>query len=95
MIPKIFESVVAAFNTMLQCVNGLQKSVDTLMTERLYDNSKPYNLHQWYNSSNTAPLIQNTPEALHHGLNRTGVRSDDFTNVNIVYTGLTKNNNTG
>ncbi|CAG2222039.1 unnamed protein product [Mytilus edulis] len=94
MMPKeqVFEPVVAAFNTMLQCVNGLQKSVDTLMTERLYDNSKPYNLHQWYKSSNMAPSIQNTPEALHHGLNRTGVRSDDFTNVDIVYTGLPKKN---
>ncbi|CAG2208114.1 unnamed protein product [Mytilus edulis] len=93
MMPKeqVFEPVVAAFNTMLQCVNGLQKSVDTLMTERLYDNSKQYNLHQWYKSSNMAPSIQNTPEALHHGLNRTGVRSDDFTNVDIVYTGLQKN----
>ncbi|CAG2198720.1 unnamed protein product [Mytilus edulis] len=82
--------LVAAFNTMSQCVNGLQKSVDTLMTEKLYDNSKPYNLHQWYNSSNTAPPLQNTPDALHHGLNRTGVRSDDFPNVDIVSTGLQK-----
>ncbi|CAG2193680.1 unnamed protein product [Mytilus edulis] len=80
--------LVAAFNTMSQCVNGLQKSVDTLMTEKLYDNSKPYNLHQWYNSSNTAPPLQNTPDALHHG--RTGVRSDDFPNVDIVSTGLQK-----
>ena len=44
--------LVTAFNTMSQCVNGLQKSVDTLMTEKLYD-SIPYNLHLWYNSSNT------------------------------------------
>ena len=49
--------LVTAFNTMSQCVNGLQKSVDTLMTEKLYD-SKPYNLHQWYNSSNTTPPLQ-------------------------------------
>ncbi|CAC5375997.1 unnamed protein product [Mytilus coruscus] len=63
--------LVAAFNTMSQCVNGLQKSVDTLMTEKLYDTNKPYNLHQWYNSSNTAPSIQNTPDALPHGFNRT------------------------
>ncbi|CAG2223729.1 unnamed protein product [Mytilus edulis] len=82
--------LVVAFNAMSQCVNGLQKSVDTLMTEKLYDNSKPYNLHQWYNSSNTAPSLQNTPDALHHGLNRTGVRSDDFPNVDIVSTGLQK-----
>ncbi|CAC5420918.1 unnamed protein product [Mytilus coruscus] len=75
---------------MSQCDNGLQKSVDTLMTEKLYDNSKPYNLHQWYNSSNTAPSIQNTPDALPQGLNRTGVRSDDFPNVDIVSTGLQK-----
>ncbi|CAC5380685.1 unnamed protein product [Mytilus coruscus] len=82
--------LVAAFNTMSQCVRGLQKSVDTLITEKLYDTSKPYNLHQWYNSSNTAPSIQNTPDALTHGLNRTGVRSDDFPNVDIVSTALQK-----
>ncbi|CAC5398974.1 unnamed protein product [Mytilus coruscus] len=70
--------LVAAFNTRSECVNGFQKSVDNLMTEKLYDTSKPYNLHQWYNSSNTAPSIQNTPDALPHGLNRTGVRSDDY-----------------
>ncbi|CAC5396854.1 unnamed protein product [Mytilus coruscus] len=82
--------LVADFNTMSQCVNGLQKSVDTLMTEKLYDTSKPYNLHQWYNSSNTAPSIQNTPDALPYGLTRTGVRSDDFPNVDIVSTALQK-----
>ncbi|CAG2196837.1 unnamed protein product [Mytilus edulis] len=81
--------LVTAFNTMSQCVNGLQKSVDTLMTEKLYD-SKPYNLHQWYNSSNTTPPLQNTPDALHQGLYRTGVRSDDFPNVDIVSSGLQK-----
>ncbi|CAG2187988.1 unnamed protein product [Mytilus edulis] len=59
------------------------------MTEKLYD-SKPYNLHQWYNSSNTTPPLQNTPDALHQGLYRTGVRSDDFPNVDIVSSGLQK-----
>ncbi|CAC5423664.1 unnamed protein product [Mytilus coruscus] len=82
--------LVAAFNTMSQCVNGLQKSVDTLMTEKLCDTNKPYNLHQWYNCSNTAPSIQNTLYALPHGVNRTGVRSDDFPNVDIVSTALQK-----
>ncbi|CAC5415663.1 unnamed protein product [Mytilus coruscus] len=81
--------LVAAFNTMSQCVNGLQKSVDTL-TEKLYDTNICYNLHQWYNSSNTAPSIQNTPDALPHGFNRTAVRSDDFPNVDIVSIALQK-----
>ncbi|CAC5376069.1 pdxK [Mytilus coruscus] len=82
--------LVAAFNTMPQCANGLQKSVDTLMTEKLYNTNKPYNLHQWYNSSNTAQSIQNTPDAVPNGFNRTGVRSDDFPNVGIVSTALQK-----
>ncbi|VDI31904.1 Hypothetical predicted protein [Mytilus galloprovincialis] len=78
--------LVAASNTMSQCVNGLQKYVDTLMKENLYDNSKPYNLHQWYNHSNMAPSLQITPDPFHHG-----VRSDDFPNVvDIVSTGLQK-----
>ncbi|CAC5424848.1 unnamed protein product [Mytilus coruscus] len=46
-------------------------------------------------NANTAPSIQNTPDALPHGLNRTGVRSDDFPNVYIVSNSITETNNTG
>ncbi|CAG2235283.1 unnamed protein product [Mytilus edulis] len=85
--------LVAAYNNMSQCVNGFQKSVDTVMTGKLCDTTiKPYNLHQWYKC--TIPVLPHhrykTQNKRPRRFNRTGVRSDDFPNVDILSTALQK-----
>lgn len=86
--------VLNAFASMTQCFSGLQDTVTQLLksnqTEKIYDAKNGFTLQKWY-SQNTADafvpqsnihenLLQNT----NNEIGQHGVRSDSFTNIDIV-----------
>ena len=92
-------SILGALTSVTQCFTGLQDTVNQLLktsghTEKVYDvNREKFNLHQWYASNKSCPNdnafqhVQTAQGDLH---SNQGVRSDSFTNVDIISPNLQK-----
>jgi hypothetical protein len=92
-------SILGALTSVTQCFTDLQDNVNQLLktsghTEKVYDvNREQFNLHQWYAFNKSCPndnAFQHVQTAQGDLQSNQGVRSDSFTNVDIILPNLQK-----
>ena len=91
-------SILGTLTSVTQCFTGLQDTVNQLLktsghTEKVYDVSREkFNLHQWYNNKSCPNdnAFQDVQTAQGDLQSNQGVRSDSFTNVDIILPNLQK-----
>ena len=92
-------SILGALTSVTQLFTFLQDTVNQLLkasghTEKVYDvNREIFNLHQWYTSNKSCPnddAFQHVQTAQGDLQSNQGVRSDFFTNVDMLSPNLQK-----